>query len=83
MKLHVKRLNEQQESFWGALVSGEVRHSDHRFEWTRVEFQDWAGGIAERFGYSVRYLPVGPEDAEAGAPSQMAVFTQETVLQSS
>jgi 3' terminal RNA ribose 2'-O-methyltransferase Hen1 len=60
---------------WESLPAGEMRHTDHRFEWTRVEFQDWASGVAERFGYTVRYLPVGPEDAEAGAPSQMAIFS--------
>ena len=66
--------NQEYNVMWESLPAGEVRHSDHRFEWTRAEFQDWASGIAERFGYSVRYLPVGPEDAEVGAPSQMAVF---------
>lgn len=59
---------------WNSLPAGEMRHSDHRFEWTRAEFESWGNGIAERFGYSVRYLPVGPEDANYGAPSQMAVF---------
>src|SRR6202049_194879 len=34
----------------------------HRFEWTRPEFQDWANGIGRRFGYTVRYIAVGPED---------------------
>lgn len=68
--------NQEYNVMWESLPAGEVRHSDHRFEWTRAEFQDWAGGISERFGYSVRYLPVGPEDAGVGAPSQMAVFEQ-------
>ena len=27
-----------------------------------------------RFGYAVRFLPVGPDDAEVGPPTQMAVF---------
>ncbi len=68
--------NQEYNVMWESLPAGEVRHSDHRFEWTRAEFQDWAGGIAERFGYSVRYLSVGPEDAKVGAPSQMAVFNK-------
>ncbi len=46
---------------WETLPAGQFRHPDHRFEWTRQEFQDWATGIAERFGYAVRFLPVGPE----------------------
>lgn len=59
---------------WESLPAGKFRHKDHRFEWTRAEFQTWAQGIAERFGYSVRFLPIGPEDAVVGAPSQMGVF---------
>ncbi len=64
---------------WESLPAGEMRHSDHRFEWTRAEFHEWASGVGERFGYSVRYLPVGPEDSTYGAPSQMAVFKEPTV----
>lgn len=59
---------------WETLPAGRLRHRDHRFEWTRAEFQAWAGGVAERFGYTVRFLPIGPEDATVGAPTQMGVF---------
>ncbi|MEP0847347.1 MAG: 3' terminal RNA ribose 2'-O-methyltransferase Hen1 [Phycisphaerae bacterium] len=59
---------------WETLPAGRLRHRDHRFEWTRAEFQAWAGGVAERFGYTVRFLPIGPEDAAVGAPTQMGVF---------
>jgi 3' terminal RNA ribose 2'-O-methyltransferase Hen1 len=38
------------------LPAGKLRHKDHRFEWTRAEFQGWAIGVAERFGYRVRFL---------------------------
>jgi 3' terminal RNA ribose 2'-O-methyltransferase Hen1 len=57
------------------LPAGKFRHRDHRFEWTRAEFQAWADSIAQRFGYAVRFLPVGTEDLLAGAPTQMGVFT--------
>lgn len=57
------------------LPAGKLRHKDHRFEWIRAEFQAWANRVAERFGYSVQFLPVGLEDAEVGAPTQMGVFT--------
>jgi 3' terminal RNA ribose 2'-O-methyltransferase Hen1 len=50
------------------------RHQDHRFEWTREEFQNWCGHVCERYGYEVRLEPVGQEEPEVGAPSQMAVF---------
>jgi 3' terminal RNA ribose 2'-O-methyltransferase Hen1 len=56
------------------LPAGKMRHKDHRFEWTRAEFQSWAGGIADRFGYSVRFLPIGPEDPILGSPTQMGIF---------
>ncbi len=57
------------------LPAGKLRHSDHRFEWTRNEFQTWANNLADRFGYSVRFLPIGEEDATVGAPTQMAIFS--------
>src|SRR4029077_4718848 len=44
------------------LPAGKMRHKDHRFEWTRAEFQSWANTIATRFGYSVRFSPIWPED---------------------
>jgi 3' terminal RNA ribose 2'-O-methyltransferase Hen1 len=58
------------------LPAGSLRHRDHRFEWTRAEFETWARGAAERSGYTVRLHPVGPEDPEVGSPTQMAVFTR-------
>lgn len=66
--------NREYNVVWESLPAGEMRHSDHRFEWTRAEFQGWADGVAERYGYTVRFLPVGQEEAGVGAPSQMAVF---------
>lgn len=62
---------------WESLPAGKLRHRDHRFEWSREEFMSWANGIGERFGYGLRFLPVGPEDVEVGAPTQMAVFKRE------
>jgi 3' terminal RNA ribose 2'-O-methyltransferase Hen1 len=60
---------------WPSLPAGTFRHKDHRFEWTRAEFQTWATAVAERFGYSVRFMSIGPDDPEAGSPTQMGVFT--------
>jgi 3' terminal RNA ribose 2'-O-methyltransferase Hen1 len=59
-----------------SLPAGKFRHHDHRFEWTRAEFCGWASTTAERNGYDVRMLPIGPEDPEVGPPTQMAVFTR-------
>jgi 3' terminal RNA ribose 2'-O-methyltransferase Hen1 len=57
------------------LPAGSFRHRDHRFEWTRRQFHDWAGHVAATYGYGVRFLPVGADDPEVGPPTQMAVFT--------
>jgi 3' terminal RNA ribose 2'-O-methyltransferase Hen1 len=59
---------------------GEMRHRDHRFEWTRPEFAGWAQRVAGENGYDVRFLPVGREDPQVGPPTQMAVFTRAEVL---
>lgn len=61
---------------WETLGAGRFRHPDHRFEWTRQEFQDWAKGVAGRFSYAVRFVAVGPEDEKLGPPTQMGIFTQ-------
>jgi len=58
------------------LPTGMLRHRDHRFEWTRAEFQAWADAVATRRDYRVAYADIGPVDPEVGAPTQMAVFTR-------
>ncbi len=66
--------NREYNALFEGMAQGALRHPDHRFEWTREEFQSWANGVAERNGYSVKYWPIGPIDERHGAPSQMAVF---------
>ncbi len=61
----------------GKAVVTKLRHRDHRFEWTRAEFRAWAEDVAGRFGYTVKFLPVGPEDPALGPPTQMGVFTRD------
>ncbi|MEA5554316.1 3' terminal RNA ribose 2'-O-methyltransferase Hen1 [Anabaena cylindrica UHCC 0172] len=56
------------------LPAGKLRHQDHRFEWTRSQFQNWANQVADSFGYTVEFQPIGMEDSEVGSPTQMAVF---------
>ncbi|TDB85268.1 3' terminal RNA ribose 2'-O-methyltransferase Hen1 [Actinomadura sp. KC216] len=58
------------------LAPGAMRHPDHRFEWTRAEFRAWADRVAGAHGYRVRHVPVGDDDPEVGAPTQMGVFTR-------
>jgi hypothetical protein len=59
-----------------SLPAGNFRHRDHRFEWSRAEFEDWGTAVAARNNYQVVFEPIGPIDDEVGAPSQMAVFTR-------
>ena len=61
---------------WSNLPAGKLRHRDHRFEWTRGEFRDWAERIAGKYGYTVRFLPIGPLDEALGPPTQMGIFTR-------
>lgn len=57
------------------LTAGDFRHNDHRFEWTRAEFESWSARVAEKYGYTVKFASVGEFDEQAGAPSQAAIFT--------
>lgn len=68
--------NSEYNCLFETLPVGTFRHRDHRFEWTRQEFRQWAESVCSRFGYNVRYLPVGDEHPEFGAPTQMGVFTK-------
>ncbi len=56
------------------MAPGQLRHLDHRFEWTRAEFHAWADGVASHHGYRVRYQAIGADDPAVGPPTQMAVF---------
>jgi 3' terminal RNA ribose 2'-O-methyltransferase Hen1 len=68
--------NAEYNRMWETLPAGAFRHPDHRFEFTRAGFSAWASRVASSHGYTVRFLPVGPEDADVGAPTQMAVFSR-------
>ncbi|KAL6265102.1 hypothetical protein P5V15_005192 [Pogonomyrmex californicus] len=54
------------------------RHPDHKFEWTRKQFQDWAQNIVVRYPYyRVTFHDIcnGPEGTKQFGPlTQMAVF---------
>lgn len=56
------------------LAPGEFRHPDHRFEWTRAKFRQWAHGAAQRNGYRVSFFDIGPPDPVHGSTTQMARF---------
>ena len=61
------------------LPAGSFRHADHRFEWTRAQFAEWAQRVAARHGYRAELSGIGPEGTGPdgtglGCPSQLAVF---------
>jgi 3' terminal RNA ribose 2'-O-methyltransferase Hen1 len=68
--------NVEYNALFESLPAGKYRHRDHRFEWTREDFQSWAHSVCERFQYSVRFLSIGEEDTNVGSASQMGVFSR-------
>ncbi|MFN9461864.1 MAG: 3' terminal RNA ribose 2'-O-methyltransferase Hen1, partial [Planctomycetota bacterium] len=66
--------NKEYNSVWGSLPAGQFRHHDHRFEWTRAEFQAWCNHVATQYGYKVEFKGVGQVDPDRGTPTQMGVF---------
>ncbi|MCL9659618.1 methyltransferase domain-containing protein [Paenibacillus hunanensis] len=51
-----------------------MRHADHRFEWTRAEFQTFCQQWSEYGGYQVTFEGIGERSDEYGQPTQMAIF---------
>jgi 3' terminal RNA ribose 2'-O-methyltransferase Hen1 len=70
--------NHEYNVLFEGMAEGAMRHPDHRFEWSRAEFRDWAESVALAYGYAVRFEGIGAEDAAQGHPTQVAVFARET-----
>jgi 3' terminal RNA ribose 2'-O-methyltransferase Hen1 len=68
--------NAEYNKLFADLPPGRLRHPDHRFEWSRGEFQRWGDAVAQRHQYRVEYQHVGEVHAELGGPTQMAVFSR-------
>jgi 3' terminal RNA ribose 2'-O-methyltransferase Hen1 len=66
--------NAEYNELFDGLPAGTMRHSDHRFEWTREQFARWSAGVAARNGYQAELSGIGPADPALGSPSQLAVF---------
>jgi len=66
--------NREYNAMWDNLPEGAMRHRDHRFEWTRDEFRNWADHLAEKYKFPVAFFAIGPEDSAFGSPTQMGVF---------
>lgn len=59
---------------WDSLPAGQFRHGDHRFEWTRSEFEGWCRAIGDRWGYDPELFGIGAASTDHGQPTQGAVF---------
>lgn len=73
--------NSEYNAMWESLTAGSMRHKDHRFEWTRVQFQAWANSICSRFGYTCGFRSIGEsgttsDGRDVGSPTQMGVFVR-------
>ncbi|XP_069753944.1 small RNA 2'-O-methyltransferase [Narcine bancroftii] len=58
----------------------QFRHCDHKFEWSRSEFEAWCLNNGHKYHYSVEFtgVGVGPAGAEAlGFCTQIAIFRRE------
>jgi len=66
--------NVEYNSLFENLDSEAMRHGDHRFEWTRDQFQLWAASVASQYNYTVKFEAIGPVDSLRGGPTQMAIF---------
>jgi len=73
-RLIVTTPNAEYNVVWTSLPAGKFRHGDHRFEWTREQFQEWAEHVTSTFPYTVTFRGIGPERKETGCPTQMAIF---------
>jgi 3' terminal RNA ribose 2'-O-methyltransferase Hen1 len=69
--------NRDYNALFPTLPAGSMRHRDHRFEWSREEFQSWARSVADKWKYAVRFEDVGPFDEALGAPTQMGIWTRD------
>ena len=76
--------NSEMNVLFDGLLENGFRHDDHRFEWTREQFEDWGNNICIRYNnYVVKYVGIGPgpEDfSNLGCVSQMAIFIRRDII---
>ncbi len=71
------------------MICGQFRHADHKFEFTRDEFNSWAQQIALTYNYLVEFdgvgqAPLNEQHRNIGTCTQIAIFhRQEPNLQTS
>ncbi len=68
--------NKEYNANYEKMRDNELRHGDHRFEWTRTEFKEWTERVCKLFGYDCKISGIGDSDEQYGTPTQMGVFTK-------
>lgn len=58
-------------------MDDEMRHDDHRFEWTRAEFAQKFEAWTQNYPYQVIIQGIGEEHPTYGHPTQMAIIRRE------
>ena len=61
------------------MICGQFRHADHKFEFTRAQFQCWSQHIVQTYGYRVEFTGLGdvpPQESHRnlGSCTQIALF---------
>lgn len=57
------------------------RHPDHKYEFTRAEFEDWSTCVSLKYGYDLQYEGIGPHKiygTKNGCCSQGVLFTRKS-----
>ena len=59
---------------WNAVPA--LRRKDHRFEWTRSQFQEWTSNFAGRHQYACEFTEIGSSFGQMGGPTQMVTCSR-------
>ncbi|MNH36927.1 hypothetical protein D3C79_977700 [compost metagenome] len=57
-----------------------MRHNDHRFEWTREQFQEWCSTMNTHEQYELSFTGIGDRHELYGQPTQMCIFRKKRRL---
>ena len=66
--------NREYNQIYDKMNPDQLRHHDHRFEWTTDEFNDWSTQLATKYNYQVEFAGIGNYQETIGTPTQMAIF---------
>ncbi len=57
-----------------------MRHNDHRFEWTREQFQKWCSAMNTHEQYELSFTGIGDQHELYGQPTQMCIFRKKEMI---